>query len=348
MTDIKTFTDENGTKESSSYRFLLVVDLGNSSVKAASCVVKSSEFNNIPPHDHWNKTLFSSIVSTAKSYEYAHIKINDVRYLVGEDATQEASVKYTGDTKEGKIQTSVPLIMEAISRTLPTGYLNVDLIFTSPTRQDYESYIKEKLNNTFSICSSSGELLNNSDCSFRHITFNSIHPQGEGLIAAYELKGLTNLGTLIDVGHRTIIVTRFHFTEKGEFKISKRAVFDNQGVESIVKHVVLKNSLTGQAKYPIMPTLKEAKDYLFDNPKQNKKGKRIAVQNALEHVSKHAVDYIKETQQGTIHLCGGGASLPGLEKYFNATTIENSRWANVNAICDSFNFLYTKEQERND
>lgn len=329
--------------ESSRYSFQSVIDLGNSTVKASSrFVLNNGQDSKSKP---WTNTIFSSHVATPSNPFISYTKINDKKYIVGDYSKGHSGFTRVCDSSEGKTDNAIPLVLTALLSTLKTkGDIFVDLVFTSPSIKSYGNKISKILTNSFYV-EEYPDGYSNAPSSIHHVQINKAIPKLEGYraISNIDPTELSNykVGVLIDIGCRTIIVTEFLIDSNLiNPTIVSRRVFDNQGVESICSYISTEELLCNQPKLKAMANSEDINNYLFTTPITfNKKNKRVAVQTSLETQSYEFVNYIKPLINDStkkIYVCGGGANLPGIDKYLNASLMDNPRWSNITAIRNSF------------
>lgn len=316
-------------------RALVTIDLGNGEVKAAV---------RMPGTSGWISTKFDSTVRTAKENESGSIRIATADgfkfYSVGETGATCESDR-TGRTKEGKVQNARALLIHAVRQIIEPKHcatIHADVIFTSPSNAAYRQRIIDELKGTHSVMLPADETDLDSQDLYFSISIHNAFGQLEGLRAIHlfgnELEGNAYL---IDVGHRTTLVTKVN--GKGVLQDKERHLFDDRGVAFIAEETNRRELLAEQMCFSSVDVIAA----MFD-----RKQKKV-VQGAIAPVlSEVFADVLAAMPDDSLprYVVGGGASLPGIAKLLGATAVEKPQWASLYGLAAVSDKVIASEQRR--
>ena len=314
----KTATDNT----SASARALVTIDLGNGDVKAGA---------RMPGVSGWIPVKFPSTVRLAEKNESGSIRLATPDgfsfYQVGEGG-RAGEQHQTGNTKEGKVANCRALLIHALRQVVEVKNaetIHVDVVFTSPSNAAYRQRIIDELKGTHSVMVPDDESdLDGKDLYFS-VKVHNAFGQLEGLRAVHlfgdEVKGNAYL---IDIGHRTILVTKVN--GKGVIQEKERFLFDDRGVAFIAEEINRRELLAGQMCFSAADVMSA----VFD--KKQRKALTDVVEPVLSEALAGAIASLtdKEAQR---YVIGGGAALPGVAKLLGAKVVAgNPQWASLHGL----------------
>lgn len=320
---------------SHSARALVTIDLGNGEVKAAV---------RMPGTAGWISTKFDSTVRVARENESNSIRLATdggfIFYAVGEKSSTSERDR-TGRTKEGKVENARALLIHALRQVIEPKHgatIHADVIFTSPSNAAYRQRIIDELQGTHSVMVPAAETDLDAQDLYFSANIHNAFGQLEGLRAVHLLSAeIKGNAYLIDVGHRTILVTKVN--GKGAIQDKDRRLFDDRGVAFIAEEINRRELLHPAMCFSPLDVIAA----MFD--RKQKKAVQSAIAPVLEEVLSE-VEAALSDDGAARYVIGGGAALPGAAKYLKAQAVENAQWASLHGLAAVADKVIAAEQRR--
>jgi len=312
-------------------RALVCIDLGNGDVKA---VVR------MPGVDSWVPTKFASTVCSNAASTFSVATADGKKtFSVGNDSALADSHR-TGQTKDGKVENALPLLIHAIRQTVEIKHMDkfhCDVIFTSPSNAAYRERITSELKGIHSVSVAADETDLDSFGSEFAIDVHNAFGQLEGLRAIHLVsEQVEGEAYLIDIGHRTTLITRVN--GKGVVQNKDRRLLDDRGVYAIAREADRREVMAEQMCFSAQDVITAA----FD-----RKNKKVAATALADIFTDTLGDAIAALDSDIPRfLVGGGAGLPGIDKLFKGTVIDNPQWASLHGLASVADKVIAHAQRR--
>jgi hypothetical protein len=296
-------------------RTLVFIDLGNGLVKALIKPPGAKKFEQIS---------FPSYVAEAPEPASDCLTICTGQgfktYLVGERAA-EIPMSHTGKDEEGKANNAKALLIHALRLAFGCDYtaIHCDVVFTSPSNKAYGSEISAQLQGVHPVTVPADAGVIGSEAQGFTVVVHRAIPQLEGHYA-FKALGLKSDAWLIDVGNRTIIVSKLAATGR----ILQRRYFGGVGVRGLAERISARESLSDRIKEH---SPERVIAYLFTAPE----GVGDAIAADVSTCLAETLGFIGD-DGAPRYVIGGGALLPGVAQALNATPAKNAQWANITAL----------------
>jgi hypothetical protein len=298
----------------------------------------------MPGVSGWITCKFDSTVRTAKENESGSIRLATADgykfYSVGDVGTAAESGR-TGRTKEGKVNHARALLIHAVRQIIEPKHgatVHVDVLFTSPSNAAYRDRIIAELKGSHSVMVPADETdLDASDLYFA-VNVQNVFGQLEGLRAGHVI-GDEIAGDiyLIDVGHRTTLITRINskvvLTEK------ERYLFDDCGVARIAEEIARRELLASLLCFSASDVIA----VMFKN--QHKAAVQAAVAEVLADMLPDMLGNLKDSKLPR-YCFGGGATIPGVAKLLGAKALKDAQWASLYGLAEVADKIIASEQRR--